>query len=55
MGSYPYVLLLISMFLNLIVVINTLNKPNAAIPVSFAGVSIVIQGIAMRMIAIHSV
>jgi len=53
MSTPPYYLLLFSMFLNFIVVANSINKPKAAIPVSFSGISIIVQGLVMRVIAIN--
>lgn len=49
---HSYALLLFSMFLNFIVVAYSINRPNAAIPVSLSGTSIIIQGLVMRIIAI---
>ncbi len=53
MSNYPYYLLLFSMLLNFIVIINSINKPKAAIPVSFSGLSIVVQGLVMRVVAVN--
>jgi len=51
MPQHPYYLLLFSMFLNFIVVAYSVNRSNSAIPVSLSGTSIIVQGLAMRIIA----
>lgn len=54
MPNHVFYLLLASMILNLIVVGYCLNKPNAAVPVSLSGLSIVLQGLIMRFLIFTS-
>lgn len=50
-NSMPFYFLLTSMFLNFVVVAYQINKKHSALVVSFTGISIVLQGLAMRYIA----
>jgi uncharacterized membrane protein len=52
MNSMPFYLLLTSMLLNLVVLLYQFNKKGAALVVSFCGTSIVLQGLALRYIAL---
>jgi uncharacterized membrane protein len=51
MNMMFFCLILASMFLNFIVVAYQINKKQSWLVVSFSGTSIVLQGLAMRVIA----
>jgi len=51
MNNMHYYFLILSMFLNFVVVVYQINKKHSALVVSFTGTSIVLQGLAMRYFA----
>lgn len=51
MNTFPFFFIIASMFLNFIVVAYQINKKHSAVVVSLSGVSIILQGIAIRYIA----
>lgn len=52
MNNFPFYFLIASMFLNFIVVAYQINKKHSAVVVSLSGMSIVLQAMALRYIAV---
>ncbi len=52
MNSVPFYFLIASMVLNFIIIAYQLNKKQSAIVVSLSGISIVLQAMVMRYIAV---
>ena len=51
MNNFPFYFLFASMFLNFIVVAYQINKKHSAVVVSLSGISIILQGTAIRYMA----
>jgi len=51
MNTMPFYFILTSMFLNFIVVAHQINKKSSWLVVSFSGTSIILQGMALRVVA----
>ena len=55
MEFHAFYILVISMILNFIVLGISLNRPDSFFPVSLSAISISLQGLALRVIAINSI